>query len=150
MPNVSLEVIDAEQWLDEIDRVFKSAYRIEAALLGVESFPPLERSKSDLGTCDNEFVGFFSAGELCGVLEVERDAGVAVIASLAVAPDRFRQGIAKSLVRYALDHNDARLLVTTGAMNVPAIKLYTALGFEAIRHFETTDGIAMVELLAPR
>ena len=147
MADYSIENIDASQWEDEIDCVFKSAYRIEAELLGVDSLPPLERSKDDLSVCGNAFIGYLSNGELCGVLEIEslNDGTAQVIASLAVAPKRFREGIGKSLVQYVLGNGKTRISVTTGAKNEPAIRLYSDLGLELTRRFRTPDGIAMVE-----
>ena len=152
MPEYSIEEIDASQWGEKIDRVFKSAYRTEAELLGVESFPPLDRSKEDLVVCGNRFIGFLSANDLCGAVELEScdvsGNGQVTITSLAVAPTHFRKGIGRALSQYVLDNTDGCIHVTTGAENKPAIQLYSALGFVLVRRFKTPNGIAMVDFLS--
>ncbi|MGE0624192.1 MAG: GNAT family N-acetyltransferase [Pseudomonadales bacterium] len=144
--------LDPTTWGDEIDRIFKSAYRLEADLLGVDLFPPLERNIEDLAVCGNAFFGCLRNDELCGVMEIETPerGNTRVIASLAVAPSHFRLGIGKALVQHALSSFRTPILVSTGADNEPAIRLYQALGFRFTTRFTTPDGIAMVELATGR
>ena len=149
MSNYSITGLEETQWVDEIDRVFKSAYTIEAELLGVKSFPPLARDKSEILSCGNSFFGAISEVGLCGVMELETDtpAGAeTIIASLAIKPSHFRQGIGTALVRKAIEKRSGRVQVTTAKMNHPAIHLYTTQGFEIVRKFSTSDGFEMVEL----
>jgi RimJ/RimL family protein N-acetyltransferase len=51
------------------------------------------------------------------------------------------------LVRFVLNQRPGRFHVTTGAKNLPAIRLYERLGFELAWRFETPDGVAMVAYL---
>ena len=49
-----IEEIDRSGWVEQIDRVMKSAYRAEAELLGVAAFPPLERRVEGVATCAHD------------------------------------------------------------------------------------------------
>ena len=149
MPNFEIVNLDTARWLDDIDRVMKSAYTVEAEILGVKSFPPLTREKADIQECGNLFVGYCNDDELCGVAEIEvsqpdLSMSEATIASLAVAPSHFRQGIARALVQAIVEMAYRPILVTTGTLNQPAIDLYLKLGFKETDQFTTPDGVAMV------
>lgn len=150
MSDYSIEQLEPPIWKDAIDRIFKSAYRLEAVLLGVESFPPLERKKEDFSACGNMFFGYLRHETLCGVIEVENLVenlkGQQAIASLAVAPDCFRQGIGKTLVQFIVDNYTSHTFVTTGVKNVPATRLYSDLGFKLTERFTTPEGVDMIEL----
>lgn len=150
MATYTIAELDPIQWVDRIDHVFKSAYAIEAELLGVRSFPPLDREKKDILSCGNSFFGFISGSDLCGVVELETHQCASTettIASLAVTPSHFRRGIGGALVRSVLEGEVKIFRVTTGKLNQPAIELYIAQGFELIGNFATPDGIEMVELV---
>jgi len=150
MTAYSIAYLDVVPWVDEIDRVFKSAYAIEAELLGVENFAPLNRDKNDVLSCGNRFIGSLSETNLCGVIELEAPefaAAEMTITSLAVTPTHFRQGIGRALVRSALEAAKGMIRVTTGKLNHPAIELYKAQGFDLARTFMTPDGVDMVEFI---
>jgi GNAT superfamily N-acetyltransferase len=126
MTNHTITQLDVVRWVDEIDRVLKSAYAVEAELLGVESFPPLNRDKKDILSCGNRFIGSISDNNLCGVVELEDpEFGVTetTIASMAVAPSHLRQGIGRALVRSVVEKEEGSFRVTTGTLNQPAIEL---------------------------
>ena len=150
MTSYTISELDTTQWVDQIDHVLKSAYAIEAELLGVKNFPPLNRKKNDILACGNSFFGSVSGSELCGVVELEAPESAseeATIASLAVSPAQFRRGIGGDLVRSVLEGDGRCFRVTTGKLNRPAIELYTAQGFELSGYFTTPDGVEMVALL---
>jgi len=149
MNTYSITYLDQALWVNEISRVFISAYTVEAELLGVRSFPPLARDKSNILSSRNYFMGAVSEVGLVGVIELEERAPTiseTVIASLAVAPSHFRQGVGKALIRMAMEEKGGGFQVTTAAMNHPAIDLYTTQGFDITRRFSTPDGFDMVEL----
>ena len=147
MSNLKFKEIEVEANLDAIHHVFMQAYAVEASLLGVSDFPPLNRSKTDLLDSKNQFFGCFDEALLCGVLELETDATPqATIASLAVHPQQFRRGVATVLVNGTLLMCAAGVRVSTGQANAPALELYDRLGFSEIQRFMTSDRVAMVEL----
>ncbi len=125
--------------------LLRQAYEVEARLLGVQTFPPLERTLADLRATDSAFYGFHNEGEFVGVLELI--VGVpAEIASLGVHPEHFRRGIGRSLVQHALDIAGPALVVHTGAANAPALALYQRLNFTERNRYRTKEGIDMVQL----
>lgn len=129
-----------------IHRVLQAAYLAEAAILGVAHFPPLARSAVDIAGSDSLYFGYLEENLLLGVIELEQVPDHPLIASLGVLPGAFRRGIGRALVLHAVGHAGEALRVATGAANLPAIRLYEALGFGIRRRYATPDGVAMVEL----
>lgn len=135
-----------------IHRLLRSAYAVEAALIGAARFPPLERSVNDIRTSACEFIGCEVDGELAGVLELQRDPGGdawATIASLGVEPACARRGIGRALVERALAETGGLVRVSTARGNAPAVALYRALGFRAAGHAVTPEGIRLVRMERP-
>ncbi len=125
--------------------LLRQAYQVEAQLLGVETFPPLERTLADLRASDSTFYGYHSDGDILGVLELI--AGVpAEIASLGVHPEHFRRGIGRALVEHALAVAGPSMVVHTGAGNTPALALYERLHLTVRKRYRTKEGIDMVQL----
>ena len=136
----------------QIYQIYQSAYRLEADLIGVETFPPLERSVSDISSCENEFYAAIQNNSYLGIVEIEPQTVTdqpAVIASLAVSPNWARQGVGKLLVSFVLAEIKT-VVVTTAEKNLPAIALYEQIKFIRTRTFETREGIQMVEMISSR
>lgn len=132
----------------EIHRVMMAAYEVEAGLLGVADFFPLRRTVAQILSAESLFFGAFSDGRLAAAAEIEAEADPVNIASLVVAPDHFRKGLATTLLRSILSlYQDRNLTVSTGVLNRPALLLYEKLGFRERRRWSTHDGIPMVTLL---
>ena len=78
----------------QIHRIFQRAYKIEAELVGVEEFPPLQRTIEQIVDSTNQFYGFFeqhAAQEqrdraLEAARELEAEAGI-----LPPPPSRLRR-----------------------------------------------------------
>ena len=139
---------------EHIRCVLHAGYREEAALIGVEDFPPLRRSAADIAASPGRFVGCYSGEVLAGVVEYasedRADGQVVDIASLAVDPGYARQGIGSRLVRFVVETSPGRAItVSTALSNLPAIALYRGLGFRIQRHFTAPGGIECVSLLRP-
>jgi GNAT superfamily N-acetyltransferase len=132
----------------EIHHVMMAAYQVEAGLLGVADFFPLRRTVAQILSAESLFFGAFSDGRLAAVAEIEAEATPVNIASLVVAPDHFRKGLATVLLYFILNlYRDQDLTVSTGVLNRPALLLYEKLGFREHRRWSTDDGIPMVTLL---
>lgn len=133
-----------------IHRVLYDAYLREAATIGVDQFPPLRRTAEDIIESGNRFFGYDRGGDLLGVIELEtraeKGSRQTVIASLGVDPAAFRQGIGRALVRHVRSICSGRLMVSTGARNAPAIRLYIQLGFVLVRHHTSPEGVPLVDL----
>jgi GNAT superfamily N-acetyltransferase/protein tyrosine phosphatase (PTP) superfamily phosphohydrolase (DUF442 family) len=135
-----------------IHAVQVAAYRQEAALLGVERFPPLERTPADIAASADVHFGAWDGASLLGVISLEpRSSGEALISSLTVEPSAQRRGVGRALVAVAAARADyVRLAVSTGARNLPALALYRQLGFEERRRGSVgPEGIEVIELAAP-
>ncbi len=132
-----------------------AAYRQEADLLGVDTFPPLEQSLEDLQMSPTRFLGAWVAGDLVGALghepvdEPVTEAPGMLIASLVVAPPWQRRGVGRTLLDAAIQaFGSASMTVCTGARNMPALRLYQGAGFdERSRRLIGQPGIEVVELV---
>ena len=132
---------------NKIRAVFQASYAIEAKLLNAVDFPPLQRSLEDFIKSDTAFFGVFKNGELAGVIEVATTARSTHIQSLVVDPQFFRQGIAQSLLEFALNTYDSTLFtVETGLENEPVTQLYQKFGFKAIKQWDTDHGVRKIRL----
>jgi ribosomal protein S18 acetylase RimI-like enzyme len=137
-----------------IHAIQRAAYRLEADLLGVTHFPPLERSAEDVQISLEEFWGASEGEELLGVIGIERlDAAEILISSLTVAPAHHRRGVGRALVQAVLGtRGSCVMVVSTGAKNEPALQLYKQLGFlERRRRLVGLEPVEVVELaVGPR
>jgi ribosomal protein S18 acetylase RimI-like enzyme len=131
-----------------IQSVMHEAYLAEAALLGVTDFVPLRRGAQDVADSPARFLGVTVGGDLAAVVELDESQPKTVnIDALVVRPRDCRAGLATALLRAVLDSDPARTTtVSTAAGNVPALELYSGLGFFATGTWTTPDGIGMVTL----
>lgn len=134
---------------EQIYSIYQSAYRIEADLIGVKSFPPLDRTAHEIYTSKNTFYAAMQNDICLGIIEIEESLNSeepAIIASLAVSPFYSRQGVGELLVTFILERYSP-VVVATADKNLPAINLYKKLGLTRTRDFITAEGIQMVELV---
>lgn len=131
--------------------VFQKSYKAEAELLGVDSFPPLERSVESIRDSDNAFWCLLAGGQPGGVVEVSDQVTCLEICSLAVSPEFFRQGVATALMSHVLSlATNKDVVVQTARLNVPAISLYRGFNFTETGTRESRDGIVLVSLIKKR
>ena len=129
----------------DIRRVFQVSYKIEAALLGANNFPPLSRPIEAFLNSKNDFIGFYEDGKLVAVVEMKDECDSMHIQSLVVHPDFFRRGIARRLVALVLEHYSvSKFTVETGGKNLPARKLYESFGFRLLKTYTADEGIVKV------
>ncbi|THA82519.1 GNAT family N-acetyltransferase [Streptomyces sp. A0592] len=132
-----------------VHRIGRAAYAVEAEIIGFDGIPALRESLAEMRAQDLRWVGAVSeSGELAGFLawEEEPDRGSGIgIDRLCVAPAFFRRGIASLLLRHALAElfPGRPVQVTTGAANIPAVRLYEALGFTRGPDFSPVPGLTM-------
>ena len=135
-PAVAREIVDLQQ----------IAYAAEAELLGFRRLPPLLESSSDIMASGERFSGVRSGTGLAGMIATERDVDPARISRLCVAPHHTREGIATVLVRHVLAEAIRDVTVSTARANVPAIALYTGLGFVVTHSHASPEGLPLVTL----
>lgn len=82
---------------------------------------------------------------MVGTVSYKEDGEVLDIHRLVVRPDRFRRGIARSLVGYIANvaADAKRIVVSTGAKNEPACRLYRSLGFRETGESEPSPGLRL-------
>ena len=132
---------------NNIRSVFQDSYAVEAKLLNAKDFPPLKRSLESYSKGINDFFGYLKNHELAGVIEINNESDFTHIQSLVVAPNFFRQGIARQLMEFVLQtYNSKPCMVETGAANAPAIALYLKFGFKEVKQWNTESGIRKVRL----
>lgn len=152
----NLHVIELDHTRPEtaaaIHAVMMAAYQIEAALLGVASFAPLQQTPAQIAAARAAFYGIWLESDLIAVAEIE-SAGPARrhIGTLVVHPAYFRRGLATALLRHIFQtYPDVDFTVSTGRDNQPAMRLYAAHGFREQRRWTTRDGISMASLRLDR
>jgi 8-oxo-dGTP pyrophosphatase MutT (NUDIX family)/GNAT superfamily N-acetyltransferase len=117
----------------------KKSYTIEAELIGTDEIPPLKETFDQLQGCDETFVGCYIEGRLAGAVSFKKEGEVIDIHRMMVHPDFFRRGIANKLISQLEQIGYSEMIVSTGAANTPAVKLYEKLGFER-RHDSVVGG----------
>lgn len=136
-----------ESIADNIWSVFQNAYRAEALLLGVDTLPPLERSKESIRISDTVFWCFKIEGKPAGVIETKEKSNSVSIFSLAVLTDYSRKGIASALIKHVIQAGRGKsLLVHTARLNFPAFFLYRKFGFIEKASWTGRDGVRLVVL----
>jgi ribosomal protein S18 acetylase RimI-like enzyme len=135
----------------QIFSVFQRSYKIEAALIGVDHFPPLSRTVNDIENADSCFYGFFANDKLAAVIEISIEASTVQkqldICSLTVDPAFFRKGIAGKLLQHVMGVKGISLFtVETAVVNLPAIRLYQKHGFVEFKRWIPSHGIEKLAL----
>ena len=122
----------------------RRAYRLEADLIGFDGIPGLQENIVDLQRRhDLIWLGSHERERLVGVMAWTIDGKDCDIDRLAVDPNFHRRGHARSLIGSLTGFD--RITVSTGAANLPAIRLYESLGFHIVGP-EQRDGVTIVHL----
>ena len=131
----------------QIYDLFQQSYKIEAQLVGVHDFPPLQRSTSHIQKANSKFLGQWIESDLAAVLEYSLSETHLSVDSLVVHPTYFRRGLASKTLQSLLERVHWHSAdVDTAAANHPAIRLYEKFGFSKSKHWETDEGIEKVRL----
>ncbi len=145
-----MQILSVQHHADQVFELFQRAYRVEAGLIGVNTFPPLERKQADIRAATTDFAGVFEGARLIACIETQCSADLLDIHSLAVDPDYARQGLGRTLVQRALTIDTWRTAtVSTARANKPALTLYSHLGFQETAVIKR-DNIEIVELTLRR
>lgn len=131
----------------KIDALFKASYTVEAKLLNVTNFPPLNRPLESYQYSKTIFFGYFMQQELVGIVEINNETNTTFIDSLVVHPMYFRQGIAKQLMLFVLRRFESNnFVVQTALNNEPAVNLYCKLDFKEIKQWDALKGLRLIKL----
>ncbi|MCP3031808.1 GNAT family N-acetyltransferase [Halobacillus sp. A1] len=129
---------------EQIVSIQRPAYQIEADLIGSDRIPGLYDTVEDIKACAETFIGWYVGDHLAGFISYVWNDATVDIHRLVVSPSHFREGIAKNLLSYILHFEAERIIVSTGAKNVPARKLYASLGFREREYQVVEDGLSIV------
>ena len=130
---------------EKIYFLFQSSYLIEAKILGVEDFPPLNRTIDDIIDSDSDFYACCSNDNFIAVIEIDFEDQLTHIQSLVVCPTYFRQGIGNKMVDFVLKKYTPSLFsVETGVDNIPARRLYEAYGFLEVKQWDTDHNVRKI------
>lgn len=145
--------IDDDETAAAVLALQRSAYAVEADLIGSDGIPALTETLQQLRTADESWLGVLDpeTGHLAGAVAWrELDHGIVDICRLVVAPEAFRRGIATTLLN-ALDGAvpGRPMVVSTGRANEPALALYRRRGFRVVRDREAAPGLWVTELERP-
>jgi len=122
-----------------------AAYAVEAGLIGFVGIPPLHDKVEDIMDLEISWVGAFEGDRLVGGIAYVDNSDGRDIDRLFVDPAKARRGIGKALVGFAL--GAAKVTVSTGTKNAPAIALYSALGFRPAGHKVIAPGVTITSLV---
>ena len=128
-----------------IRELARTAYEVEADLIGTPDFPPLRRTAAGIRRSSTEFYGIYQDSQLQALVELEATPGFVTIASLAVSPGRHRRGLGQRLLRFVIASFGRReLRVSTAAANAPARALYEKHGFTELPACRAVEGYELV------
>lgn len=119
------------------------AYRVEAELIGTEDIPPLRESIEQLKACNETFYGYIQEGELAGAISFQIEGDTLDIHRMIVDPAYFRKGIASQLLAFVHELGSKRIIVATGSLNEPAVRLYERHGFLLTGEKEVKPGLCL-------
>ncbi|QDS34829.1 GNAT family N-acetyltransferase [Brevibacillus brevis] len=139
---VRLDLQD-EQTVQKLWNMQQRAYRVEAELIGTEDIPPLRESVEQLRTCGETFYGYIEEGELAGAVSFLIEGETLDIHRMIVDPVHFRKGIASQLLASVHEHSCSKIVVATGSLNEPAVRLYERHGFTLTDQKEVMPGLRL-------
>ncbi|SDN91459.1 Ribosomal protein S18 acetylase RimI [Psychrobacillus sp. OK028] len=130
------------------------AYKVEADLIEFDGIPRLLDTVEDIKNSNELFLGKLEGSKLVGFISVgfisyEDTSELIDICRLVVDPNHFRKGIASELLNYLLTviANDKKVVVSTGAKNVPAIMLYERYNFKKFAEIEVEPDFYITQLV---
>jgi GNAT superfamily N-acetyltransferase len=128
----------------------RSAYAVEAALIGDDRIPPLHESLPELRAAALSWLGAVSGERLVGAVAVRAEDDGLDVDRLVVAPDAHRRGVGSALVAAVLGRAAGRpTTVATGRDNLPARRLYERLGFASTGDEQVLPGLWVSRYVHP-
>jgi ribosomal protein S18 acetylase RimI-like enzyme len=130
---------------EQIIKLQKASYIVEAELIGFMQIPPLLELPEDIQNSKEIYYGCFVEEDLAGIISYTIEKDVLDICKVAVHPDFFKRGIATKLIKLVEQTDGIRsIIVSTGFKNSPAVKLYTSMGFVETNVCEVGPGVFIV------
>lgn len=130
----------------------RSAYAVEAALIGDDRIPPLWETLDDLRSRNLLWLLSHDGGALEGAVAWTKSPDFLDIDRLVVNPSSHRRGTGSALVREVIARarsTSRSVVVSTGRDNAPARKLYESLEFFHQGDAEILPGLWVAEYQLP-
>ena len=126
MENGKWKISVVEATIDNTDDILK----IEQACFSV---PWSERSIKESIENENTYLYLaLAGGKAAGYMGVQIFSGEGYVTNVATLPEYRRQGIARALMKRALENEMEFLTLEVRDSNLPAINLYHSLGFQEV------------------
>ena len=144
-----MEIVKAtESDILELYRLQLLTFESEAEMIGSRMVPALMESEEDYRGTFNQWHTYKmvdDAGKIIGGIRYQYDAGVVEVGRLMVHPDYRQQGLARKLLAFVDEQcsQDRRVLYTCTKSWIN-IKLYTNMGYKAVREIQDDTGLSFV------
>ncbi|MFI5427391.1 GNAT family N-acetyltransferase [Aeromicrobium sp. UC242_57] len=103
----------------------RSAYALEAELIGDDWIPPLQQDAVGLTAWRGHWITAWDGTDLVGAIAWDECREVVDIEKVMVSPQATRRGIASELLGQVIARSAGRqVVVATGRDNAPAVSLY--------------------------
>ena len=124
------------------------SFESEAEMIGSRMVPALMESKEDYNDAFNQWHTYKmvdDTGRVIGGIRYQYDDGVVEVGRLMVHPDYRQQGLARKLLAFVDEQcsQDRRVLYTCTKSWIN-IKLYTKMGYKAVREIQDDTGLSFV------
>ena len=132
----------------ELYRLQLLTFESEAKMIGCRLIPALMESEADYSGTFNQshtYKMVDDAGKIIGGIRYQYDDGVVEVGRLMVHPDYRQQGLARKLLAFVDEQcsQDRRVLYTCTKSWIN-IKLYTKMGYKAVREIQDDTGLSFV------
>ena len=132
----------------ELYRLQLLTFESEAEMIGCRLIPALMESEADYSGTFNQWHTYKmvdDAGKIIGGIRYQYDDGVVEVGRLMVYPDYRQQGLARKLLAFVDEQcsQDWRVLYTCTKSWIN-IKLYTKMGYKAVREIQDDTGLSFV------
>lgn len=132
----------------ELYRLQLLTFESEAEMIGCRLIPALMESEADYRGTFNQWHTYKmvdDAGKIIGGIRYQYDAGVVEVGRLMVHPDYRQQGLARKLLGFVDEQcsQDRRVLYTCTKSWIN-IKLYTKMGYKAVREIQDDTELSFV------
>jgi ribosomal protein S18 acetylase RimI-like enzyme len=131
----------------QLYQLMQAAYKVEAGLLGVTHFFPLQRTPKKIQNSQSRFYGIGDEQSLFAAIEIVVMHNDVYIDALVVAPTHMRQGLGTALLTYVIQlYPEKSFIVQTAKANYPGISFYQKCGFLIVAELNSPDGLPLVSL----
>ena len=132
----------------ELYRLQLLTFESEAEMIASRLIPALMESEADYSGTFNQWHTYKmvdDAGKIIGGIRYQYDAGVVEVGRLMVHPNYRQQGLARKLLVFVDEQcsQDRRVLYTCTKSWIN-IKLYTKMGYKAVREIQDDTGLSFV------